>query len=378
MATTSPTEAGARKNAAAVPASPSPTSTSTSVFLQGAVCGGLAAMSASACTHPLDLLKVRLQLSGELDPTRPRASIPDTVRLMLQREGVRGFYRGLSASLLRQALYSPARFGLFQLLMDNRLLSFSSSPSSPPSTGEKLVSALLSGAFGGLLSSPADLVMVRMQADGRLAATAQRKYTGVIGGLRAVASEGGVTALWRGTTPNMQRAMITTCAQFVSYDYFKTLCRQSLHMEEGLKMHLVASMMSGVVVAALACPADVIRTRMMNSKRAAAAAASASASASSAAASSTAAALSSVAASTPSSSSSAPFPSAPVNSAYVYAYRNTGDAFVQTLRKEGLRGLYKGFLPYYSRVAPQVTLMFVYYEQIQKVYVRLVGGTVAK
>jgi predicted component of type VI protein secretion system len=53
------------------------------------VCGGLAAMSASACTHPLDLFKVRLQLAGELDTNKRRPHIPTVLRYMLRTEGVR-------------------------------------------------------------------------------------------------------------------------------------------------------------------------------------------------------------------------------------------------------------------------------------------------
>ena len=71
------------------------------------VVGGLAAMTASTVTHPIDLLKVRMLLHGEQQAgTVARLSlVADVVR----SEGVRGLYRGLSASLLRQALYSTTR-----------------------------------------------------------------------------------------------------------------------------------------------------------------------------------------------------------------------------------------------------------------------------
>jgi len=68
------------------------------------VIGGLSGMSASAVTHPIDLIKVRMLLHGELQSNqRARLSI---VWQVVQREGIRGLYSGLSAALVRQSLYS--------------------------------------------------------------------------------------------------------------------------------------------------------------------------------------------------------------------------------------------------------------------------------
>lgn len=265
----------------------------------------------------------------------------------------------MSASLLRQAIYSPARFGLFEAMMGGRWLSFlsgrreSSGAAPPAATLEKLTASMLAGAFGGLLSSPADLVMVRMQADGRLARDVQRGYSGVLGGLRAVIEEGGVRGLLRGATPNVQRGMVTTAAQFTAYDFFKTFVRQNIpQLGDGFAQHLTASLMAGVVVASCACPFDVLRSRMMNSAKAPPVVPTVPGAAAAAAA-----------------AGAAP---GPVQSVYVYAYRSTWECAVQTARKEGARGFYKGFLPYYMRVGPQVTLMFVFFEQIQKIYGRVI------
>jgi solute carrier family 25 oxoglutarate transporter 11 len=68
------------------------------------VIGGLSGMSASAVTHPIDLIKVRMLLHGELQSNqRAKLSI---VWQVVQREGIRGLYSGLSAALVRQSLYS--------------------------------------------------------------------------------------------------------------------------------------------------------------------------------------------------------------------------------------------------------------------------------
>ena len=75
----------------------------------------------------------------------------------------------------------------------------------------------------------------------------------------------GFSALWRGAGPNINRAMITTCAQLVSYetaqDFFQTTCElQKGHWFTDLSSSCVA----GVIVAVCASPSDVIRSRIMN------------------------------------------------------------------------------------------------------------------
>jgi solute carrier family 25 (mitochondrial dicarboxylate transporter), member 10 len=65
----------------------------------------------AACfTHPLDLLKVRLQTS------RQRASVIQTFVGVIRQEGILGLYNGISASLLRQLTYSTVRFGGYDFL----------------------------------------------------------------------------------------------------------------------------------------------------------------------------------------------------------------------------------------------------------------------
>ena len=71
-------------------------------------------MASGAVTHPIDLVKVRMQLYGStLDGAgsagvAPKA-LPGMMRtgyLVIKHEGVFGLYKGLSASLMRQASFT--------------------------------------------------------------------------------------------------------------------------------------------------------------------------------------------------------------------------------------------------------------------------------
>jgi dicarboxylate transporter 10 len=247
--------------------------------------------------------------------------------------------------MLRQALYSPARFGMFQTLMDKRPLAFLSgsnlhdslSTRSSVSVTEKLVASASSGAVGGLLSSPADLVMVRMQADGRLAPGVQRAYSGVVGGLLQVMKESGVKGLFRGCAPNVQRAAVTTATQLTAYTTFKELLESHApHLGDGVLLHFSASMLAGVVVATCACPVDIMRTRMMNSKKASQGASEVSPPSSGSR--------------PPTVGEKVPPPLQRPTRAYAKAYSSTLQCARDTLRIEGVRGFYKGSVSRLNRL----------------------------
>ena len=73
-------------------------------------------MLATCFIQPVDIVKVRLQLAGESGSPMGPFQI---ARQIIQNEGgVRAFYKGLDSALLRQALYTTSRFGIFFSLSD--------------------------------------------------------------------------------------------------------------------------------------------------------------------------------------------------------------------------------------------------------------------
>jgi hypothetical protein len=73
---------------------------------QAFVGGGIAAMAGAGAAHPLDVLKVRMQIEKN-------ASLGPMVKKII---GERSMFAGLSASLLRQGVYSSFRFGTYDFL----------------------------------------------------------------------------------------------------------------------------------------------------------------------------------------------------------------------------------------------------------------------
>ena len=265
--------------------------------VKGFVEGGIASIVAGCSTHPLDLIKVRMQLQGEAAAAappqpamRPALAVPaggQTVALpqdvpvapprkpgplsvgaqILRSEGAAGLFSGVSATMLRQTLYSTTRMGLYDILKTK----WTQDNGGVLPLHHKIAAGLIAGGIGAAVGNPADVAMVRMQADGRLPLAERRNYRSVGDAIGRMARDEGVRSLWRGSSLTVNRAMIVTASQLATYDQAKEaiLARRGPGAD-GLATHVAASFTAGLVAAAASNPVDVVKTRMMNMKAGAA------------------------------------------------------------------------------------------------------------
>jgi len=273
--------------------------------------GSLGSMAGGAASHPLDLIKVRLQIQGEgaaavkkLGPVGMGASI-------LKEQGAKGLFKGLSASLLRQGVYSGTRFGAYDVIKD----MLGAEPGKPIPLYLKVPSAMLAGAIGAVVGNPADLSMVRMQADAKSPPELRRNYKNVFDALLRVSREEGVLALWTGVQATVNRAVIVTVGQIAAYDQFKQMLLGTSHFSDTIGTHFTASFMAAFVSSAMSHPVDLAKTRLMNMKN--------------------------------------------------NEYRGTVDCIMKTARLEGPLALYKGFSATYVRQCPYVVVTWVVREQLK-------------
>lgn len=215
-------------------------------------------MAACLVTHPLDLAKVRLQTASKRGQ-----SLFSMVFHIIKSEGVLKIYSGLTASLLRQATYSTVRFGVYEYMKE----AYEDSYHKMPTTSVLLPMSMLSGALGGLVGNPSDVVNIRMQNDSSLPPAQRRHYKNAFDGILKIARSEGVSSLFRGLMPNLVRGVLMTASQVVTYDYAKTLLVNHFHFDPSKKStHFSASLMAGLVATTVCSPADVVKTRIMNAK----------------------------------------------------------------------------------------------------------------
>ena len=189
-----------------------PTPSSLAKTLQPYFVGGSSAVFASICVQPADLVKTRMQLL-------PKGTSPLTVaRSILAQHGLRGLYAGLSASIMRQAVYGTARLGLHREFSDRMRASGGGADlSALQSAG----SAMGAGALASVIGTPFDVALVRMQADGMKPAAERRGYSNVFNALARITREEGLARLWSGFEPTAARAIAMNVGMMASFDQAK-------------------------------------------------------------------------------------------------------------------------------------------------------------
>lgn len=232
---------------------------------------------------------------------------PTTLKVIQERS----FFNGLSASLLRQAVYSSARFGIYDALKAGK----------EPAFAYKVGYGLISGGVGAIIANPFDLTLVRMQADAKLPVAERRNYANVIEGVLRIARTEGVAALWRGFEPTCLRAMVITASQFAVYDQVKSVVIQRELLRDGTGAHLFSAFVAGSFASLTSNPFDVVKTRVYNAQPG--------------------------------------------------EFRNPVDCLVQIVRQEGPLALFKGLVPTFVRQAPYVIVMFLTLEKVNAGFKRL-------
>ncbi|KAI1322972.1 mitochondrial carrier domain-containing protein [Xylariaceae sp. FL0255] len=217
--------------------------------------GGSASSMAACVTHPLDLVKVRLQLRSGDAPKNMSGTLMQIVR----NTGSRGLYDGLTASLLRQMTYSTVRFGVYEDLK-RRTIPEGQKPKLPVLIGLSAFSGLL----GGLSGNAADVVNVRMQQEASLPLHKRRHYRNGLDGMIKMARYEGFMSWFRGVWPNSTRAALMNASQLASYDTFKGLLMTYTGLGDTTTTHFASSLMAGFVATTICSPVDVIKSRVMS------------------------------------------------------------------------------------------------------------------
>ncbi|XP_017074521.1 mitochondrial ornithine transporter 1 [Drosophila eugracilis] len=189
--------------------------------VENACAGSLAACFSTLTLCPTELIKCKLQALREMkqliEPAHPDdMRTPWTLtRYIWRTEGIRGFYRGLSSTFMREM---PGYFFFFGSYEGTRELL-----RRDDQTKDEIgaVRTMIAGAIGGVClwtsTFPADVIKSRIQVK-----NLNESMFSV--GADIVRREG-VLALYRGLLPSVLRTIPATATLFVVYEYTK----QALH-----------------------------------------------------------------------------------------------------------------------------------------------------
>lgn len=268
---------------------------------------GCSAVITVTAVHPIDVVKTRLQVSGNGVRNYKALGINGTIKTILREEGLRAFWKGIDAAWLREASYTSLRLGLYDPIknimgVNNKSNFFM-----------KFAAGSLAGGIGSLFGNPFDVIKTRMMTfEGKEPKTFLYTFINIYKSRKL--------DLYKGLQANIIRACVLNGTKMACYDQIKETITQTNMIPAGIPTQFCSAFGAGFFMAIMVSPFDMIRTQLMNQSSAA------------------------------------------------KMYSGFVDCFVKIVKEKGFAGLYTGFIPIWARFAPNACLQFIIFEQIKPVF----------
>ncbi|RUP45557.1 hypothetical protein BC936DRAFT_148023 [Jimgerdemannia flammicorona] len=322
--------------------------------------GGSAGLVEACTCHPLDTIKVRMQLSrsGNRNPQGKKLSFVGVGVRIVKNESFFALYKGLGAVVSGIVPKMAIRFSSFEMYK-----GWMADSKGKVSTGATFLAGLAAGVTEAVaVVTPMDVVKIRLQAQLHSMADPLDipKYRNAGHAAYTIVREEGVSALYKGVTLTALRqgelsfvlgleATLARChisksgnipftptshlptatnqaVNFTAYQEMKKYFKKLQNLDElPSYQHLILGGVSGAMGPMSNAPIDTIKTRIQKS-----------------------------------------------NSTKSGWHRFT-EVTTEIIRKEGYGAFYKGLTPRLLRVAPGQAITFMVYEKV-RVWIELVGA----
>ncbi|KAL2160622.1 hypothetical protein VTH06DRAFT_1310 [Thermothelomyces fergusii] len=178
--------------------------------------GGAAGGCQVVFTNPLEIVKIRLQVQGEVANSvegAPKRSAMWIVRNL----GLVGLYKGASACLLRDVPFSAIYFPTYSHLKKD---VFGESPTQKLGVLQLLTAGAIAGMPAAYLTTPCDVIKTRLQVEARKGDTA---YTGLRHAAKTIWKEEGFRAFFKGGPARIFRSSPQFGFTLAAYELLQSL-----------------------------------------------------------------------------------------------------------------------------------------------------------
>ncbi|KAK9388130.1 mitochondrial carrier domain-containing protein [Lipomyces mesembrius] len=286
------------------------------------IAGGTAGLCEAICCHPLDTIKVRMQLSTRtpLPGIRKMGFFATGVNIA-RKESIFGLYKGLGAVITGIVPKMAIRFSSFEIFK-NALADKTTNKTT--SAGIFLAGLAAGTAEAILVVTPTDVIKIRLQAQHHSMADPLDvpKYRNAAHAAFTIVREEGISALYRGVILTSLRQATNQAVNFTAYTEIKAYLKsiQPQYQELPSYQHMIIGLISGALGPLSNAPIDTIKTRMQKE------------------------------------------PAIEGESAFGRVSRISK----HLMQREGFFAFYKGITPRVMRVAPGQAVTFAVYEQVSK------------
>lgn len=276
---------------------------------QSLTAGGIAGMVSRTCVSPLERLKILLQVQHVTGhDTKPKyTSQWQGLKMILREEGVRGFFKGNGANLVRVFPYTGIQFLTMDTLSAYRKRQTGKEHLSPL---EKQLVGGLSGMASVTFTYPLDVARGRLTAQGGVLG---RQYNGLADTLVKMAKAEGLRSWYHGFTSTFFGVFVYVGVNFMTYETVKEWGPQPAPF----LWKVLAAGIAGTSGQSVSYPSDLLRRRFQLQS----------------------------------------MPNNPMPAEK--RYKSIADAVRRIYAEEGVRGFFKGFVPNFIKTWPTISIMFI-------------------
>jgi len=249
--------------------------TRSQVIIAGAVSG----LVSRFCISPLDVIKIRLQLhyhslaDPHVVPSSSHSSfglraspvgVWVVARDILRHEGIAGFWKGNIPAEGLYLGYGAVQFFAYRSTSDalNRLSEASAAAGYPaiPSAARSFFSGAVAGSAATTATYPLDLLRTRFAAQGR-----ERVYAGLVASIRDIRQHEGFAGFFRGLSAGIGQIVPYMGLFFASYESLKPVLSPSGPVGSLLPFgagDALAGVVASVFSKTAVFPLDTVRKRL--------------------------------------------------------------------------------------------------------------------
>lgn len=207
------------------------------------IAGGVGGAMECLMGHPLDTVKVRLQMQCP----KSTPGMTQTFLSIFKQEGFFGLYRGVSSPLTGLAFINAAMFSSY---------GKAKSVLGESETGQKLplykifLAGAVSGCVVSLIESPIDLLKCQLQMQYKHA-PGDRQYHGLLDCFNSIFKQKGIRGLYQGLIPTLARNTPGQGIHFLTYEAVIRKLQRNSENEENLdspSLILMAGAASGIIL----------------------------------------------------------------------------------------------------------------------------------
>lgn len=293
-------------------------------FLQSVFCGGIAGVLSRTVTSPLEVVKVLSQVGTP----ETRFGFLRTFNRIYRSEGLKAFWKGNGISCLRLVPYSAIQMAAF-----HNLVAVLDDAHMPSNLNAK--SWMVAGSGGNLIAAllvyPADMLKTRLIVQN--VNPSLSNYRGIIHGFRKIWNTEGFVTLYKGLLPTFLGVIPFAGGSFLAYEILDSSIAMSPSDLTPMYM-FVSGCLAAAVAKTLSFPFDTIRKKMQAQSK-----------------------------------------TLPNNGGVDVQFKGMTGALVQTVKVNGITGLWRGLSANLLKIAPNAGIMFLSFEYSKRIFLFYNGFT---